>query len=105
MIRSVESAGDPAVTPASVLREDPASAAVFAQIACLALSARAVLSEANQSSESGWLELAAQSLVCQIGYLADLGSKRLSGSVMHGGADQWLLPPSFHAASTGGDHE
>jgi hypothetical protein len=33
-----------------------------------------------------------------IGWMADLGASKLGGNVVNGGAEKWLLPPSYHDA-------
>lgn len=40
-----------------------------------------------------------RSAICTMGWLADIASGKIGGSIAKGGAEEWLLPPSYHSAT------
>lgn len=71
------------------------AADLFGHLAYLASAARATVKEAMHSEDvnaRGWLCVAAEQTIGEIGWVADRGSKLLNGSVSIGGASDWLLP-------------
>lgn len=58
------------------------------------------ISITSGEDDHGALSLAVTAMSAQIGALADLASKQLTGDPgMFGGFDKWILPPAYHDAA------
>ncbi|VCU71915.1 hypothetical protein PIGHUM_04006 [Pigmentiphaga humi] len=54
----------------------------------------------NDGDTEAWAAEASylRSAICKVGWLADLGTKKLGGVGVRGDAEEWMLPPAYHRA-------
>lgn len=72
---------------------------ILDQIGTAANALRAEIIASSEDSGNGDRMYALQSLASQIGWLADLGLEKTTGSPsIVGDAEDWFMPPSYHDA-------
>lgn len=88
--------------PASSTPADTKTPALCREVAFLALSCRGILDAAIQAGdvdECADLIVGARCMVSQMGWLADIATKRAESAPLRGDAEGWLLPTPCRLSS------